>query len=96
VWNKVDRLEPHPGDVLLSATQRESTRELLVRVAEALASRWDEAAKGPALVPEEVRSARELPDVGDEGAVDEGGDLSTVEDMLRAANRRVRKAPRPS
>lgn len=105
VWNKVDLLEPferallaktHPGDVLLSATQRESTRDLLVRIAEALASRWDEAAKGPALVPEEVRSTRALPEVDDAGDGADGGELSTVEDMLRAAHRRVRKVPRSS
>jgi len=95
VWNKVDLLEPferallaklHPDAVHLSATDRESTRGLLVRIAEALAQRWDEAAKGPALVPPEASSV-------DLSALDEEApeELSSLEDMLRAAKKRVKR-----
>ncbi|MCC6554405.1 MAG: GTPase HflX [Polyangiaceae bacterium] len=57
VFNKADRLEAgegrrlmmgHRDAVLISATDRESTRGLLALVAERLKSRWDEAALVPA------------------------------------------------
>ncbi len=98
VWNKIDALEPfeqklleraHPDDVHLSATDRESTRGLLVRIAEALASRWDDAAKGPALVPPEAKSSTTLADDAAD-PTDGANDLSSVEDMLRAAKKRVK------
>lgn len=98
VWNKIDALEPfqqkvfersHPDDVCLSALDRETTRGLLVRIAESLASRWDESAKGPALVPPEASTH----DLGDEHDLVDEHELSTVEDMLRAAKKRVKKTP---
>lgn len=98
VWNKIDALEPfeakllersHPADVHLSANDRESTRGLLVRIAETLASRWDDAAKGPALVPPEAKSTANLADL--DADAEPNVELSSVEDMLRAANKRVRR-----
>ena len=57
VFNKADRLDPEEGRrlllgqrdaVLISATDRESTRVLLGKMAERLKTRWDEAALVPA------------------------------------------------
>ncbi|WP_437968342.1 GTPase HflX [Sorangium sp. So ce260] len=57
VFNKADLIAPeegrrlllgHPDAVLLSATDRETTRELLTKLADRLKSRWDEAATVPA------------------------------------------------
>jgi GTP-binding protein HflX len=56
VFNKVDRLAPDEGRrllfgyrdaALISATERESTRALLAKIADRLKSRWDEAAMVP-------------------------------------------------
>ncbi|XXU46942.1 GTPase HflX [Sorangium sp. So ce1014] len=56
VFNKADLIAPeegrrlllgHPDAVLLSATDRETTRELLMKLAARLKSRWDEAATVP-------------------------------------------------
>jgi GTPase len=56
VFNKADLIEPmegrrmllgHRDAVLVSATHRETTRELLDRIAERLKSRWEEAAMVP-------------------------------------------------
>ena len=56
VFNKADLLEGyegvmlvrgHPGSVLVTATDRETTRKLLALIAERLAERWDQAAKAP-------------------------------------------------
>jgi hypothetical protein len=75
--------------VCLSALERETTRGLLVRIAESLASRWDESAKGPALVPPEASTH----DLGAEPTEVDEHELSTVEDMLRAAKKRIKKTP---
>ncbi|WP_437610478.1 GTPase HflX [Sorangium sp. So ce834] len=57
VFNKADLIAPeegrrlllgHPDAVLLSATDRETTRELLAKLADRLKSRWEEAATVPA------------------------------------------------
>ncbi|KYG07769.1 GTP-binding protein HflX [Sorangium cellulosum] len=57
VFNKADLIAPeegrrlllgHPDAVLLSATDRETTRELLTKLADRLKSRWEEAAMVPA------------------------------------------------
>ncbi|AKT37368.1 GTPase HflX [Chondromyces crocatus] len=78
VFNKVDRVDREearwlqqgsPGAVLLSATQRETAHPLLLRIAEHLKSRWEEAA----LVPTYVAAADdELADDGDHGASGDG------------------------
>jgi len=93
VYNKVDLLDPparrtlerqHPDAVCLSALERDSTRGLVARVAELLAARWEEAAKGPALVPDGAPAATEQ---DDEGASDPG-ELTTIEELLAARRRR--------
>jgi hypothetical protein len=54
-------------------------------VAEPLAARWEEAAKGPALVPEDAPS---VPDLDDERAAPDPGELTTLEELLGARRRR--------
>ncbi len=90
VLNKVDMLEPaqcrvfarsHPDAVLVSAQSRETTRPLIERIARELAAKWEASAKGPSLEP------------AVDGDVEEGGQVSapeemtTLEQMLRAAGR---------
>ncbi len=101
VYNKMDHVEPlqarilersHPDAIFLSALDRETTRVLVSRVAEALAERWDRAAKGPITTPEE--STRDLAALGllldgDEAQPEQ----STLDDLLRSAGRRVKKRP---
>ncbi|WP_437738751.1 GTPase HflX [Sorangium sp. So ce1335] len=71
VFNKADLIAPeegrrlllgHPDAVLLSATDRETTRELLAKLADRLKSRWEEAATVPAYETE-----------AEDGELDDGG-----------------------
>jgi GTP-binding protein HflX len=71
--------------VVLSATQRETTRVLIERIAAALAERWDQSAKGPALAPEPALEHAEPEHVA---PVEEA---TTLEALLRNAGRRVKK-----
>jgi GTP-binding protein HflX len=106
VFNKADLLEPlegkilvrsRPGSVVVSATERDSTRELVERIASTLAARWDRSAKTPVATPEKepVLAADDDPDErgreGDEHA-------STLDEMLRAGGKRARgdRAPSPA
>ena len=109
VYNKMDEVEPlharilersHPDAIFLSALDRETTRVLVSRVAEALAERWDRAAKGPITTPEE--STRDLAALGllldpDEPTASQerplGHDGTTLDDLLRRAGKRVKKRP---
>ncbi len=97
VYNKIDLLPPaglaalersNPQAAFVSATRRETTRPLIDRIASELAEKWEESAKGPSL----SRAALEEPDEpgerGERGAGE--GDLTTVEEMLRAAGKRPR------
>ena len=95
VYNKADLLEPgearilarsHPGAVLLSATQRETTRALLERIASELAERWERSAKTPAL-----RETAETLPVAAPLDVPDSGEMTTLEEMLRGAGKRVAK-----
>jgi GTPase len=61
VFNKSDLVDPQEGrrlllgyldGVLLSATKRETTRELLGKIADRLKGRWEEASMVPAYTPE--------------------------------------------
>ncbi len=98
VFNKGDLLEGydgllltrrHPGSVVLSATDRESTRKLVELIAERLAERWEQAAKVP---PPPAESVAELDGLG---AIDPGdAEVTTVEAMLRRAGKRAGKAAR--
>jgi GTPase len=61
VFNKIDAAEPmylrtlrreYPHAAFVSATQRETTRPLIERLAEELAAKWDASAKGPSVEPD--------------------------------------------
>ncbi len=94
VYNKTDLLDAielrglkreHPEAAFVSATHRESTRPLIERIARELAEKWQESSKGPSVEPA----------VHDEGVEEEpGGDgpgeITTVDEMRRAAGKRVR------
>ncbi len=96
VWNKVDALDPfeqkllerqHPDAICLSALDRESTRGLLARIAERLAARWEQSARGPELVPEPAAAGDD-----DSAEVEPAAEqLTTLDDMLRAAGKRGRR-----
>jgi GTP-binding protein HflX len=92
VYNKIDLVEPaelgalrrcRPDAVFLSATRRESTRALIEEIARRLAQRWDESAKTPSVHDVAALAG----DDGDEGAPKQA---TTIEEMLRAAGKRVR------
>jgi len=98
VYNKSDTVEEfslkllqraHPDAIALSATHRESLRPLVSRIASELKERWNLAAKGEPLSPEEapVEMPEEAP-VEDES--------STLEAMLRAAGKRVKVRRNPN
>lgn len=98
VYNKADLLEPlerqllrktEPDAVLLSSVQRETMRPLIERIKEALAARWDEAAKPPPSKSElDAEAAEESGDASEE--------LTTVEAMLAAAGKGRRRARGPN
>jgi GTPase len=90
VLNKVDKLEPsacrvlaraHPGAVLVNAQSRETTRPLIERIARELAAKWEASAKGPNLEPEAQVAA------DDEAPSSVPGEITTLEEMLRAGGR---------
>ncbi|HLK35195.1 MAG TPA: GTPase HflX [Polyangiaceae bacterium] len=97
VFNKVDLLdEPevralhrlHPEAEFVSATHRETTRPLIERIARELAGKWETSARGPNLEP--GANAAEAPEVPAQE------EMTTLDQMLRAAGKRVRPArPRP-
>jgi len=93
VYNKVDLIDPldrralereHPDAAFVTATRRETTRPLIERIARELAERWESSAKGPNVEPGPAAEAAEGP-----GAQD-AGEMTTIDDMLRAAGKRVR------
>jgi GTP-binding protein HflX len=92
VFNKIDLVEPAELRALeranreasfVSATHRETARPLIERIARELAEKWERSAKGPAVEPEVTADSNG----GPEPQTDE---LTTVDDMLRAAGKRVR------
>jgi GTP-binding protein HflX len=94
VLNKIDRVgdaergwlqRAHPEAALVSATHRETTRPLIERIAHELEEKWQRSAKGPSVEPVRIDdAAREV--------VDRLGarEMTTVDEMLRAAGKRVR------
>jgi GTPase len=95
VFNKIDQIEPlelrllertHPDAAFVSTTDRESTRLLIDRIAFALADKWDQSAKGPGVSPVLARVDENV----DSGMSEPDDQLTTVDEMLRAAGRRVR------
>jgi 50S ribosomal subunit-associated GTPase HflX len=105
VYNKIDLVEPaelrllersNPDAAFVSATHRETTRHLIERIARELAEKWERSARGPSLQPEANPSLEEEGIANDESAPADGG-VTTVEEMLRAAGKRVRsRRARPS
>jgi hypothetical protein len=70
------------------STRRESTRILLDRIARELAAKWERAARGPAIGPENrVAEIETIDEAGSQPIVD---DLTTLDAMLRVAGKRVR------
>jgi GTP-binding protein HflX len=96
VFNKVDLLAPldrrvlersRPAAVLVQATGRDTVRALIERIAHELAGKWEAAAKGPGLVPANVAA---LDVDADEPADVRSEEMTTLDEMLRAAGKRVR------
>jgi GTP-binding protein HflX len=94
VFNKADLVMPleatalvraHAGALLLSATHRETTRALIERVARELAEKWEASAKVPAAVEGASEEAHDEPRVEEEHA-------ATLDELLRAAGKRVRRS----
>jgi GTP-binding protein HflX len=92
VYNKTDLLDPfdvkllektQSDAVFLSATHRDSTRALIERIAQVLAERWDKSAKAPSMPTGDEDS--EVPPSSDEVA-----EMTTLEEMLRAAGKRTK------
>jgi GTP-binding protein HflX len=104
VFNKIDLCESgelrllerdHPDAAFVSATHRETTRPLIERIARELADKWDRSAKGPSVEPGEHdddwrRGHGGAGDSGEDGEGSGDGELTTLDDMLRAAGKRVR------
>ena len=99
VFNKADLLSPLAGKamvrasarrgeeaVALSATQRDSTRLLIERIAVLLAERWDGSAKIP-----EHDAAYGVSATDDARDDVDAGEASTLDSLLRGAGRRVRR-----
>jgi GTP-binding protein HflX len=95
VFNKVDLLEPaqvrllertEPDAAFVSAKHRETTGPLIDRIARELADKWDQSAKGPSVSP----MARVEGYVEAAAARGAGDELTTMDEMLRAAGKRVR------
>ncbi len=97
VFNKSDLVTPgearalvrgYRGAALVSATHRETTRELLAQIASALAERWDHSAKPP------VTRDAEADVLPDDVAPPDAGEVTTLEEMLRRAGKRgARRGP---
>jgi GTPase len=93
VYNKVDAVDTlrlrtlarqHPEAAFVSAMRRETTRPLIERIARELAAKWAASAKGPIVEPEKPD------DVADEEPAVLDRQLTSIDDMLRAAGKRVR------
>jgi GTPase len=102
VFNKIDLVEPpeanalrrmHPEALFISATNRETTRALLDRIADLLQHRWAESAQVPAVVvaTDEEQGA----DEEQEPAADEKS-LTTLEEMLGKSRRHRHRTPAPA
>jgi GTP-binding protein HflX len=97
VYNKTDVVEPHelralerdhPEAEFVSATHRETTRPLIERIARELAEKWEACAKGPRVEPDDAfREGTDEQGTGQTWAAEE---MTTVDQMLRAAGKRVR------
>jgi GTPase len=95
VYSKVDLLEPRqaatlarkePQAILLVATQRESMRPLIARIAEMLSDKWDRSAKGA--LPIDDSDELEAEPVDDKPQDEH--EASTLDALLRAGGRRIK------
>jgi GTP-binding protein HflX len=93
VYNKIDAVDTlrlrtlarqHPEAAFVSAMRRETTRPLIERIARELAAKWTASAKGPSVEPEKPEDIAEQ----EPAALDR--QLTSIDDMLRAAGKRVR------
>ena len=102
VYNKIDELGPlalralrraHPEAEFVVAHRRESTRPLIERIASELAEKWQASAKGPSVEPEANPEGEGA--AGEAAASDAPapGEMTTIEEMLRAGGKRVRARP---
>jgi len=111
VFNKADRLDAdesrwltqgNPGSVLVSATSRETTRPLLLKIAERLKTRWEESALVPsyehghdgedgldAADPLDGEADGEAASLWDDGAEDGSTSLSTLKELTGVRRRSV-------
>jgi GTP-binding protein HflX len=94
VYNKIDLIEgphqralarEHPRAALVSATDRESTRPLIDRIAQELAEKWEASSRGPSVEPTIAADDPEEPH-----RPAPAKEMTTLEQMLRAAGKRVR------
>ena len=98
VYNKADLLEPGEAKrltrrmhdaVVVSAVDRETTRDLLALIAQRLAERWEKSAKVPPLDPSALEGDVDLAQL--DAIAPEGEQETTLDDMLRSAGKRTRK-----
>jgi len=103
VFNKIDLVAPpeaealrrlHPDALFISATNRETTRALLDRIAHLLQRRWAESAQVPAVVLESLEEPIAIDDVA-ENAVDTESQ-TTLEEMLGKGRRHRQRTPAPA
>jgi GTP-binding protein HflX len=97
VYNKLDLVDAielralkreHPEAAFVSATNRESTRPLIERIACELAEKWQASSRGPSVEP--GRRVDELDEPQPAGERRGAAEMTTIEQMLRAAGKRVR------
>ena len=106
VFNKSDRLTLREGEalvrvqarlgqdaVLVCATERETTRALIEKIAGVLAERWAKSAMVPEIGDGDAEGPATLDALDARDDVEEG-DASTLDTLLRAAGKRVRKPVR--
>ena len=76
--------------MLLAATQRETTRALIERLAAELQAKWDEAAKAPeaAALEDDIDDSDFVETVTEQDATTES---TTLEEMLAASGKRRKK-----
>ncbi|MEO7109132.1 MAG: GTPase HflX [Polyangiaceae bacterium] len=101
VLNKTDLLEPlqkqllsrsNPDAIILSATDRASTKPLLARIAKELQERWDASAKGPVLSPDQVEDAARADRNVDDSRQESENQATTLDEMLAARGKRPKRA----
>ncbi len=93
------RLAPHA--VLVSAVQRETTRGLVDAIASLLAERWEKSARVPTHDRPQASAEGAIPEDGEERVPSEedadldadgsNGSAATLDDILRAGGKRVRR-----